>query len=167
MGTNAKMHVQFHCRHWHKLGLDGESYADSGYQCTWEATRAQGGSAGILVNETGGTYGLSLNQGMPQKRAEIFLRQIEPVMPGLTQHYNGKVQLDYWPGERWARGSYSYWAVGQYTRFAGVEGRREGRCHFAGEHTSIDSQGYLNGAVETGQRAAQEIMVMMRGCSRA
>jgi monoamine oxidase len=30
--------------------------------------------------------------------------------------------------------------------------------HFAGEHTSIDFQGYLNGAVETGQRAAQELL---------
>ncbi|MFN7930733.1 MAG: FAD-dependent oxidoreductase, partial [Blastocatellia bacterium] len=29
MGTNAKMHVQFSCRHWHTLGFDGESYADT------------------------------------------------------------------------------------------------------------------------------------------
>jgi monoamine oxidase len=38
-----------------------------------------------------------------------------------------------------------------------VERAREGNCHFAGEHTSIDFQGYLNGAVETGERAAGEI----------
>jgi monoamine oxidase len=30
--------------------------------------------------------------------------------------------------------------------------------HFAGEHTSTHSQGYLNGGVESGQRAAIEIM---------
>jgi monoamine oxidase len=47
--------------------------------------------------------------------------------------------------------------VGQYTAFAGVEGEPEGNCHFCGEHTSIDSQGYLNGAVETGERAAAEV----------
>ncbi|MFJ8237651.1 FAD-dependent oxidoreductase [Ureibacillus sp. NPDC094379] len=29
---------------------------------------------------------------------------------------------------------------------------------FAGEHTSIDYQGYLNEAVESGERAAQEVM---------
>jgi monoamine oxidase len=34
----------------------------------------------------------------------------------------------------------------------------EGSCHFAGELTSIDFQGYLNGAVETGQRAAVEVL---------
>jgi monoamine oxidase len=30
--------------------------------------------------------------------------------------------------------------------------------HFAGEHTSTHSQGYLNGAVESGQRAAREVL---------
>ena len=46
----------------------------------------------------------------------------------------------------------------QYTGFAGAEREQSGNCHFAGEHTSIDFQGYLNGAVETGYRAAGEIL---------
>jgi monoamine oxidase len=37
-------------------------------------------------------------------------------------------------------------------------GRPEGNVHFAGEHTSTYSQGYLNGGVETGLRAAREIV---------
>jgi monoamine oxidase len=44
------------------------------------------------------------------------------------------------------------------TQFAGIEGRPEGNAFFCGEHTSIDFQGYLNGAVETGQRAAREVL---------
>ena len=40
----------------------------------------------------------------------------------------------------------------------GAEGEQSGNCHFAGEHTSIDFQGYLNGAVATGQSAAGEIL---------
>jgi len=55
------------------------------------------------------------------------------------------------------RGSYSYCRVGQYTSFAGAEREQSFDCHFAGEHTSIDFQCYLNGAVETGERAAIEI----------
>jgi monoamine oxidase len=43
-----------------------------------------------------------------------------------------------------------------------MEGRRQGTCHFAGEHTSIDFQGYLNGAVETGERAAAEILADLK-----
>ena len=80
------------------------------------------------------------------------------MLPGATKAWNGKATIDFWPGYRWTKGSYSYWKVGQYQRFAGMEGRRQGNCLFAGEHTSIDFQGYLNGAVETGQRAAAEIL---------
>jgi monoamine oxidase len=46
----------------------------------------------------------------------------------------------------------------QHTQFAGAESEPEGNCHFAGEHTSLDYQGYLNGAVESGQRAPDEIL---------
>ncbi len=39
-----------------------------------------------------------------------------------------------------------------------VESRRRGNCHFCGEQTSLDFQGYLNGAVETGERVVSEIL---------
>jgi monoamine oxidase len=42
--------------------------------------------------------------------------------------------------------------------FVAAERERQGDCFFAGEHTSVDFQGYLNGAVETGERAAGEIL---------
>ena len=60
------------------------------------------------------------------------------------------------------RGSYAYWKVGQYTKFSGVEGEAEGNCYFAGEHTSVDSQGYLNGGVETGERAASQVLAALK-----
>ena len=133
-------------------------FADTGYQNTWEVTRAQPGASGILVDYTGGTIGASFGSGTPTQRAQKFLTQIEPVLPGLTQQWNGRATVDFWPAYEWTRGSYSYWKVGQYTSFAGIEGRQEGNAHFCGEHTSIDFQGYLNGAVETGERAAGEVI---------
>jgi monoamine oxidase len=158
MGTNSKLHVQFRDRHWVGLGSNGETFSDRGYQNTWEVSRAQGGRSGLLVNYTGGTVGASFGNGTPASRAEQFLAQIEPVLPGLPGKWNGRATVDFWAGYPWTRGSYSYWKVGQYTRFAGIEGRREANCHFCGEHTSIDFQGYLNGAVETGERVAGEIL---------
>jgi monoamine oxidase len=166
MGTNSKLHLQFTDRHWsRRLGCNGETFADTGYQNTWEVTRAQLGDPGILVDYTGGKIGASLGTGTATERAQQFLAQLEPVLPGITAKWNGKATLDYWTGYPWTKGSYSYWKVGQYTKFAGVEREREGRalnCHFAGEHTSVDFQGYLNGAVETGQRAATEVISALR-----
>ncbi len=162
MGTNSKLHVQFTSRHWNTLGVNGETYSDRGYQSTWEVSRAQPGTSGILVDYTGGNIGASFGSGTPTTLAQQFLAQIEPVLPGLSQRWNGRATIDFWLDYPWTRGSYSYWKVGQYTAFAGVEGRQEGNAHFCGEHTSIDFQGYLNGAVETGERAAAEVIADLR-----
>lgn len=162
MGTNSKLHLQFSTRFWNGLAANGETYSDRGYQNTWDVSRAQPGATGILANYTGGTIGASFGSGTPASRAETFLAQLEPVLPGATAQWNGKATLDYWPGNVWTRGSYSYWKVGQYTAFSGAESERSGNCHFAGEHTSQDFQGYLNGAVDTGERAASEILADLR-----
>ena len=88
--------------------------------------------------------------------------KLEPVLPGAAAQWNGRVTRDYWTGYQWTKGSYSYWKVGQYTRFSGAEKERSNNCHFAGEHTSQDFQGYLQGAVETGERAASEVLADLK-----
>ena len=158
MGTNSKFHLQFDSRFWRNQGCNGETYSDRGYQNTWEVTRAQGGQSGILSWYTGGTIGASVGSGTPQSQAKSFLKKIEPVLPGATAKWNGRVTRDFWTGYQWTKGSYSYWKVGQYTRFAGAEAARSGNCYFCGEHTSIDFQGYLNGAVDTGETAARQVI---------
>ena len=160
MGTNSKLHAQFTDRHWNGLGCNGETFSDQGYQNTWEVSRAQAGRSGLLVDYTGGKVGAALT-GDPVALARRFASQLDPVLPGVAKKFNGRATLDHWPSYPWTKGSYSYWKVGQYQKFAGVERETEGRrdrCHFAGEHTSIDFQGYLNGAVETGERAAAEVL---------
>jgi monoamine oxidase len=162
MGTNAKLHLQFSDRHWYGLGNNGNTYADTGYQDTWEVTRAQPGASGILVDYTGGTIGASFGTGSPATRAKQFLAQLEPVLPGITAKWNGRATVDFWTGYPWTKGSYSYWKVGQYTSIAGAERERSGNCHFCGEHTSVDFQGYLNGGVETGERVVSEILADLK-----
>ena len=159
MGTNSKLHVQFSDRHWTSLGSNGDTFADTGYQNTWEVTRAQPGTKGILVNYTGGTIGASFGSGTVEERAAQFVEQLNPVLPGIAaKRIPGRATLDFWTTYPWTKGSYSYWKVGQYTSFSGVEKERRGKVHFCGEHTSQDFQGYLNGGVETGARAAAEIL---------
>jgi monoamine oxidase len=158
MGTNSKLNVQFTSRGWRAEDANGGTYADTGYQSTWEASRAQAGRAGILVDYTGGTIGRDFGGASADERARRFLDQIEPVFPGVPSTYNGRAVLDYWTGRPFTRGSYAYYRVGQMTAFAGVEGKPSGNCHFAGEHTSYTYQGYMEGAVNSGERAASEVL---------
>jgi monoamine oxidase len=162
MGTNSKLNLGFKTRQWRSLGCNGDTYSDTGYQATWEVSRGQPGTAGVLVDYTGGKIGDSFGSGTPATRAKSFLAQIEPVLPGITKAWDGTATVDYWAAYPWTRGSYSYYRVGQYTRFGGAESEISGACHFAGEHTTQDFQGYLQGAVVTGQRAASEVIAALR-----
>jgi monoamine oxidase len=80
-------------------------------------------------------------------------------LPGLRADFLGRAHVDHWSRDPWTWGSYAAFLPGQYTRFAGFAGRSEGGVHFAGEHTApLVDQGYLNGAVRTGVRAAGEVL---------
>ncbi|HEY3194346.1 MAG TPA: NAD(P)/FAD-dependent oxidoreductase [Candidatus Dormibacteraeota bacterium] len=171
-GKNSKLQLQFNSRYW-TSGLwgigNGATYSDTGYQNTWEATRAQAGPTGILVDYTGGGVPLASFTGDPTNPSTVnsfatkFLTQIEPVFPGITAQWNGRATLDVPLTNPFFLGSYSYWKVGQYTQFSGYEKARQpdpqtGKCHFAGEHCSQDFQGFMEGGAEQGVRAATEIL---------
>ena len=166
-GTNAKLHTQFRTRLWNRKGPwgigNGSSFADTGYQHTWDATRAQSGDTGILVDYTGGSVGADFTGNLDdpetiQNYARQFLRQLEPAFPGIAAEWNGLATLDVPARVPTLQGSYAYWKPGQYTRFAGAERERSANCHFAGEHCSIDFQGYMEGGAQEGARAASEIL---------
>jgi len=172
-GKNAKLQLQFDTRYWYGPGRwgigNGNTYSDTGYQNTWEVTRAQDGATGILVDYTGGGVPVASFSGdasdpkVAQRFAKTFLSQIEPVFPGISTRWNGLATLDVPLANPFLLGSYSYWKVGQYTLFSGYEKARQpnpttGKCHFAGEHCSINFQGFMEGGAEEGARAANEIL---------
>jgi monoamine oxidase len=78
--------------------------------------------------------------------------------PPLSAGYNGKNYLVTWVNNPWVHGSYAGFAPGQYTDFWGYLETPEPGLFFAGEHTSTHSQGYLNGGVESGERAANQVL---------
>ncbi|HEV2037622.1 MAG TPA: FAD-dependent oxidoreductase, partial [Candidatus Eremiobacteraceae bacterium] len=165
LGTNTKLHLQFNNRLWYKLGYNGATYSDTDYQQTWEVTRRQPGTAGILTSYYGGTWGAGFKAPSFAPANPAYVREclkgLELVYPGCTAAWNGKAYMDYWTGDRWHHGSYSYGKVGQFTKFIGIEEVPEGNVHFAGEHVSRDFAGFMNGAAQTGENAAAAILKKM------
>jgi monoamine oxidase len=165
-GTNTKLHLQFNRRLWNQPGpwgangSTGYTISDTGYQQTWDVSRGQALPQGILVNYTGGSVGTSFTSDTAASLAgyaSTFLKQLEPVFPGITATYNGIATLDTpWRNPN-LLGSYACWRVGQVTSIAGSEKLRSNNCHFAGEHCSLNFQGFMEGAAQEGIRAAQEI----------
>jgi monoamine oxidase len=63
-----------------------------------------------------------------------------------------------WEDDPFALGGYAYADPGFDPAWKPLLSRRAGRIVFGGEHTSEDFQGYMEGAVESGQRAAAELI---------
>jgi monoamine oxidase len=158
-GTNSKLITAYQQRIWRtRYRSTAATYTDLGYQSTWEPTPFAQGSKGLVTNFTGGRRGIEIGSGTPESQAQILLPQLEQVFPGITAKRQGSAIRAYWPGERYFRGSYSCYLVGQYSAIAGAERERVGNLYFAGEHCSLAAQGYMEGGCITGEYAAYEIM---------
>jgi monoamine oxidase len=172
-GTISKLFLQFDSPYWFQEGPwprvnNGFIFTDLDIQVLWDASLGQAGPVGILVDYTSGSIGASYKPPAPysttrdsekiQQYAHHCLEQLERVLPGISAHYTGTATLSYPTGDPYLRGSYSLWCVGQYTLFAGYERVRQGPIHFAGEHCSIEEQGFMEGGAREGARAAQEIL---------
>lgn len=169
MGTDVKLLVQYTKRpQSFKVAGDGGiwsggmEHTDPNFE-TWESSVDEPGSAGLITVFAGGTGSTAFASATPHGVApepivDRITGHINDVVPGSKQHYSGKAWLDYWPVDPWVRGSYAAYLPGQMTKYWGYGGIIEDNVHFAGEHTSTYSQGFLNGGVESGQRAAIEVM---------
>ena len=167
-GRNAKLNLQFTSRPWNASGSTGSLYSDQPFQSAWDVTRGQSGTTGILVEYPGASVAQSMGQSTPYTTtatnphvttyANQFLSQIEPIFPGITARWNGKAMLSTPFTDPNLLCSYSYWKPGQYTGFSGYERMRQGNIHFAGEHCSINFQGFMEGGASEGVRAANEIL---------
>lgn len=175
-GTNSKLMLQFDDRYWNGRGTwpgigDGFVETDLQFQSTWDSSRAEPGRDGLLTGYTGGTPGASFQPKGPYTTsrgsdltagyAQQFLDQLEIVWPGVGSHYTGLAALSYPTGDPNLLGSYSTYKVGQYTQFGNYEKVRQGRVFFAGEHTSYNFQGFMEGGARSGQRAAGEVLAAL------
>ncbi|HEY5628573.1 MAG TPA: NAD(P)/FAD-dependent oxidoreductase [Candidatus Limnocylindrales bacterium] len=172
MGTNAKVIMEFGGEPWIADGYTGTTYQDNGFISSgWQMVQsaASGGYTGptsLWTAFPGGndtqtivnTYGLSASSGVPPTRlVNDTLKQLEPVLPGVTTGYTGRAWYDFGILDPYTLGGYSFYRVGQYTGISGYEAVPVGRIHFAGEHTSPDFQGFMEGAVVSGERCAAEV----------
>lgn len=172
-GRNGKLQLQFLHRFWHQRQTgesgvsNGSTYSDTGYQASWEVTRAQPGIQGILNLYSGGETTGSMKTKVPfatdanKQSVQDALQgvtQMAPVFPGAAQEWNGKITQSLPHLSSFFKASYSYYRVGQYTTFGGYEKAPQGTVLFCGEHTSQDFQGFMEGGASEGERAAKELL---------
>jgi len=158
-GTSTKLAVPFRERIWRTRYHSTISiYTDLEFQNTWESARYRVGTNGWVTDLRAGKQGLVLGAGNPEAHAKALSKSLEPLFPGIGTVQQPQAVRAFWAAEPYALGSYSCYLPGQWTALSGSEVERVGNLWFAGEHCSVGSQGYMNGAVETAEAAARSMV---------
>jgi monoamine oxidase len=110
----------------------------------------------MLVSSVIGNRAQHVAAMTASQRVSYALEQMEKIFPGMRQHFEGGSSKA-WDEDPWARGAFAYFKVGQLTSLLPHLARPEGRVHFAGTHTSPWRFGWMQGALESGNRTAREI----------
>jgi monoamine oxidase len=172
LGTNAKMNVGFEGRFWFNANSSGETWSDlPNHQLTWEVnpSRATDRHA-VIVDYSGGERGAALNPNKVQQEAALWLADLDRILPGAlaaaTRDDQNRLlaHMQHWPSDPFIEGSYTCNPPGYFTTILGHEATPVGNLYFAGEHTDFfyEWQGFMEGAANSGIRAASEVLADFR-----
>jgi len=151
----TRTYQQFRKRVWEQSGLSGYGITDLEIQNTYSPTLQQQGSRGILTSYTGGQRAIDLSAMSENDRQSFVLRKMGKVFSNLNNVYQSGVS-QIWHEDQFAQGAFNHFDPAHMTTLLPIAQRAEGRIHFAGEHTSA-WHGWMNGALESGNRAADEV----------
>ena len=155
-GAVTKVMIQYRKKFWDQTGWNGRLTTDSPIVITWLATSHLEGEDGIITAYTGGGPGAKLAALSDEARVQVAIGEIEKVFPGSPDLIEHTATVA-WPNDPFTRGSYMALAPGQVTAHWQTLFEPAGRLFFAGEHAT-HIQGYMEGAVESGQRVAASII---------
>ncbi|MFN3596232.1 MAG: flavin monoamine oxidase family protein [Rubricoccaceae bacterium] len=161
-GTNAKTFAGMRRRPWRAAGFSGETFSDEPFQLLWDPQELEAGEAAGLTFFSGGTAGLRVGEGPPEAQVARLLPGAERAFPGTAAAFTGRAARFHWPSHAFTRGSYTCFRPGQWTGLAEHLRTPAGALFFAGEHCSLEHQGYMNGAAESGREAAVAIARRLR-----
>ena len=144
---------------WRDAGLNGTAVSTDGFVNASFDDTPPGGSPGVVFGFVGGDKSRQFN-AMPadQRKAAIVLASsLSSSAPGRPSPID--YLESYWAGERWSRGCpVGIAGPGVYTGYGTALRQPVGRIHWAGTETSTYWNGYMDGAVRSGERAAAEVL---------
>jgi monoamine oxidase len=115
----------------------------------------------LLFSYVIGGRAAKLDQLDVQSRVQATLADAESVFPGARKHFEA-VRAKSWSQDPWQRSGLSAFEPGELN-FIPINARKEGRIHFAGEHTSRWN-GRMQGTTESALRAVKEICSLGGSC---
>ena len=146
---------------WRAEGLSGIA-ADSGSPASFTVDNSPvDGSPGVLVGFIEGDHARQLGRLEPSDRRRIVLESLGRSFGPRAASPRDYVELD-WSEEQWTRGCYgAHFPPGVWTQYGSALRQPVGLIHWAGTETSSVWNGYMDGAVRSGERATAEVLEVL------
>jgi monoamine oxidase len=155
-GCATRLLLQFERRFWRTRGRPTAFGTDLPIGAVWDGNEQQHGPA-ILSFLAGGRASTALQDILGREGEQGVVRRLEWLGTPSRLLASRTIQ---WDGDPWVKGGYAYFDPSFAPELRPWLARPCGRIVFAGEHTSTKWQGYMNGAVESGTRAAVEVAAL-------
>jgi monoamine oxidase len=158
-GRATRSLLQFSRRFWRAPGRPPAFGSPLPFGAVWDGNEGQRGKAGILSLLAGGGASDATQTLVAKDGPRGLVHSLEWLGSRGADLIGSKQII--WEQDPFARGGYAYFDPSYDPALRAWLPRPCGRLFFAGEHTSIKWQGYMNGAVESGRRAAAEIAAVV------
>jgi len=136
---------------WRDQGWTGSLHYDGPLQQLWDASRSD---APVLAAYVCGEDAVKWTK-MSDPVGEALV-ELSRILPEAKNHFV-RGWIHDWIADPYCHGAFSTLAPGYVLEYMQHIGTPEGRIHFAGDHACIRT-GFIEGALESGERAAQEVL---------
>lgn len=121
----------------------------------YHATKNQDSKKGVLISYTIGEKAAVVANQSDDWRKDMVMQTLSPFFHDAKEEYDRMTNY-YWGNDAFSRGAYALYGKGQWFRVMPILKRSHIHTHFAGEHLA-DWQGFMEGAINTGEEAAAKI----------
>jgi len=161
-GSVVKCIVGYERPFWRQDGYSGEGVSDNGLvQLVFDDCSADGQKAALLAFILGDAA-REARKLTSELRRQAVIACLERLFGEQAARPSGYVDYD-WSGDEWSAGCYGgLHPPGVLSTVGGALRTPCGRIHFAGSESATRWQGFMDGALESGERAAEEVLDFLR-----
>ena len=161
MGSAMKCQGVYDAPFWRDLGLSGESLTDAAPADLTLDNSPPSGRPGVLASFVGGQSARQWSRASESARRAAVLDNFAAVFGEQARRPRDYFEVD-WSSEEWSRGGpVAHTAPGTLLDFGAAIREPVGPIHWAGTETATYWNGYIEGAVRSGERAANEVLAAL------
>ncbi len=162
MGTVIKTLAVYDAPFWRDAGLSGMTTSDQGPVKVTYDNSPPDGSPGILLGFIEGQDARDLLAASGETRRDAVTECLVRYFGSEAESRMTRYIEKSWAADPWSQGCYGgVCPPGGIIDFPAVVRKPAGRIHWAGTETATEWGGYMSGAIQSGQRAADEVLAKL------